>query len=93
MKEAESITRELLSKHLIACANIIESRSIYKWKGKMKNSKECILLMKSMQKAYKEIEKKVKEMHSYECPCVLQITVSRSVGEYYQWIRNSVILH
>ncbi len=66
LKIAKSIAAALLSKRLIACANILpKSISLYLWKGKREKTKESILLMKTSDKHFKAIEKYVLSAHPY----------------------------
>lgn len=45
--EAEKIAQHLVSKHLIACANILPGvKSVYEWKGKVEQSNEVLLMIK-----------------------------------------------
>jgi periplasmic divalent cation tolerance protein len=45
--EAEKIAKCLLKKRLIACANIIpEVRSLYRWKGRLNDGKETLIMIK-----------------------------------------------
>jgi periplasmic divalent cation tolerance protein len=38
----------------------------------------------------KEIEKRVKEIHSYEVPCVVSFNMSEGSSDYLNWINESV---
>ncbi|HZX20410.1 MAG TPA: divalent-cation tolerance protein CutA [archaeon] len=85
--EAKKISNALLEKHLIACANIVQSTSFYVWKGKKVSEKEFIIYAKTSKKLAKKAEKLVKKLHSYECPCIIQIPVSAN-KEYSAWIES-----
>ena len=46
--EAESLARQLLSRKLIGCANILPGMtSIYPWQGEVKTAQETVLLLKT----------------------------------------------
>ena len=79
--EARKIANELLKRKLIACANIFPIDSIYRWKGKLESDKEVVLLAKTN----KNIEKEVKKLHSYECPCIIKINATAN-KEYTSWL-------
>jgi len=85
--EAKKISKQLLEKRLIACANIFPIESMYRWKDKIKEDNEIVLLAKTNKKHYEEIEKEVKKIHSYEIPCIMKIKVEAN-KEYYQWIEK-----
>ncbi|MCR4335041.1 MAG: divalent-cation tolerance protein CutA [archaeon] len=86
-KEAEKISNTLLDEKLISCANIIESKSIYNWKGKRENSKEFIIFAKTSEKKARAVENQVKKISSYEIPCIIQVS-ARVNKEYLSWING-----
>ena len=92
-EEAHKIGRSLVEDKLAACVNIIDGmESIYRWEGKIEEAKEAILIAKTPYHNVKELTEKVKEMHSYECPCVISLQLSEQEGnqEYQDWLlRNS----
>lgn len=86
-REAQRITKAVLTRHLIACANIlgpVESR--FWWKGKVHKANEFLVLMKSNQKLFAELSKAIKEMHSYEVPEVLAVPVVAGLQSYLEWL-------
>lgn len=92
-KEAKNIGSTLVKEKLAACANIIDNmESIYEWKGKIESDKECILIAKTTYGNVSDLTKRVKELHSYEVPCVVSINLSEQEGneEYLDWLENSV---
>ncbi len=89
-KKARDIAALLLQKKLIACANIFPSTSMYFWKGKLHNTKEFIILAKTMENKYKEIEKIVLSTHSYNCPCITAWKIDKSTAAYTTWLKTMV---
>ena len=87
--QATKIAKALLAKKLIACANIIKSTSLYKWKNKLKREKEHILLAKTENNKFSKIKTLVKQMHSYEIPCILKINTA-SNKEYAAWVKGQL---
>lgn len=88
--EALKIARALLKQKLIACANIHRANSLYWWRGEIAASNEFILVCKTLRKKRRQIIKSVKEIHSYETPCVVFTKVAGGSLEYLQWIRKNV---
>ncbi len=84
-EEAEKISKHLLRKRLIACANIFPIKSMYLWEGKITDDNEVVLLAKGMD--YENIKKEVKKIHSYKIPCILKINVDGN-SEYLNWVSN-----
>ena len=89
-KEAILISDKLISSKLIACANIIKNvASIFRWKKKLNNNKEVILLAKTAQKNIKRIEKTVKKLHSYDTPCILFLEIKYGNKEFLKWVTTN----
>ena len=66
-EEAAKIVRILLAERLIACGNIVDSvSSFFWWKGKIEEEKEVLVIMKSSEKLFKKLSKRVTELHSYD---------------------------
>ena len=92
--EARAIGKTLVEEKLAACANIVEGmESIYRWEGSVTSDKECILILKTTYSNMTRLTKRVKELHSYDIPCVLSVNVAEQEGnpEYLNWIQNSVM--
>lgn len=94
-KQANMISRKLLDKRLIACANIFPVSSIYRWKGKLVSDREFVLLAKSVKQRFKSIVREVRKLHSYELPCIEMISTTAN-DNYKKWVLGEVktsVLH
>jgi periplasmic divalent cation tolerance protein len=92
--EAKRICDVLLEKRVVACANVLRDvQSFYWWKGKLDQSKELLLLMKSRRELLDEIVRLVKENHSYEVPEVVAVPIAGGNADYLRWIEESVEIH
>ncbi len=88
--EAQRISKHLLRKKLIACANILPIESWYWWKGKIVRGKEVVLILKTVKKKVPLVKKEIGKVHSYEIPCITEIDVK--VNEKYgEWLEDSLI--
>jgi periplasmic divalent cation tolerance protein len=86
-KEAEIIAVALIRDKLAACVNILPAaHSMYRWKGKLVKSREIILVAKSRKSLFARIEKKVKSLSSYECPCVVAWPITAGYKPYLDWV-------
>jgi periplasmic divalent cation tolerance protein len=90
-KEANAIIESLLCLRLIACGNIVESSSIYLWKNSLRKTKECVLLLKTTTRKFKVIERKIRTLSSYECPCILLIKVDAGYRPYLDWLQAGLL--
>lgn len=86
-EEAKKIARSLVEKRLVACVNIIKDvQSIFRWKNKVSEEKELLLIIKTRKKLYKNVEEEVKNIHSYEVPEIIALPIIAGSKEYLYWI-------
>jgi periplasmic divalent cation tolerance protein len=89
--EAAKIAQELLKEKLIACANIINPvTSHFHWSGKIDNSEECLMIMKSRLDLFSELTRRVKALHSYKVPEVLALPILVGSDDYLAWIDETL---
>ena len=90
-EEAKQIGRRIVKERLAACANVVEKvHSLYWWKGKLEESGEALLLLKSRKEKVKDIVAMVKKLHSYENPAVVALPILEGSEEYLKWIEGEV---
>ena len=87
--EAEKISMHLLKKRLIACANIFPIRSMYRWKKKIANEAESVVIAKTNNKNFGKVVSEVKKIHSYQIPCILKLD-SIANKEYDKWAEKEM---
>ena len=87
--EAQKIGKTLVENRLAACANIIDKMSsIYWWEGKVQNANETVLIAKTRASLVQELIKKVKELHSYDCPCIVSLPIENGNPQFLDWIEK-----
>ncbi|MHA1558201.1 MAG: divalent-cation tolerance protein CutA [Alphaproteobacteria bacterium] len=90
-KDALSIAHALLKAKLAACINIVpQIHSVYLWKGKLCDSEEIILLVKTTSVKKEKVINFIKEMHPYEGPALFSIDTSHCLEEFLHWVSSSV---
>src|SRR5512140_2678285 len=89
-EEAGKIARALVERQLAACVNIVAIESVYRWKEKVESAQEWLLLVKTTAEAFDDIEGGIKELHSYELPECMVISVEGGSEEYLEWIGDNV---
>ena len=94
LKESKLIARKVVEKRLAACVNVALSpvESIYKWKGKLEQSREFLLIIKTTAKRLSELEKEVKRLHSYEVPEFLVLPVVAGSKDYLDWLNANLAI-
>jgi periplasmic divalent cation tolerance protein len=87
--EAESIAENLVSNKLAACVNILpKMKSFYWWDDKVCKDDELLLVAKTKTSLFKELEKAVKKLHSYDVPEIILLPIEEGSNTYLQWIEK-----
>jgi periplasmic divalent cation tolerance protein len=88
---AEKLAAQLVERRLAACVNIVGPiRSIYRWKHKVQNESEYLLIIKTTVKHAEHLRSAFKELHPYELPECVQLTIEGGSEEYLNWLAAEV---
>ncbi len=88
--EAAQIARALVGERLAACVNISGPiHSIYHWRGAVEEAREHWLIIKTRKELYSMVERRVRELHSYEVPEIIAVVPSAGSAAYLQWILDA----
>lgn len=91
ISESRKIAKNLLKDKLACCVNIIPSvESMYLWEGKIEEDSESIIVVKTRTILVEEVIKMVEQVHSYETPCILEITVNKGSDNYLKWMETEL---
>jgi len=89
-EQANRIARVLVDERLAACVNVVGPiRSVYRWRDAVEDETEYLLLAKTRAALYARLERRVKELHSYEVPEVIAISPSSGSRPYLEWLIES----
>lgn len=89
MEEAEAIGKALVESRQVACVNLIDNmHSMYWWEGKVQSDNEVILIAKTTGDQVDAVIENVKKIHSYECPCIISLPVSKGNPAFLEWIET-----
>lgn len=89
--QAEQLARHLVDHRLAACVNILPgARSIYRWKDKIEDSAEFVLVIKSRRDVFNKVREAIAQLHSYEIPEVIALPVVDGSDAYLRWLDREV---
>ena len=89
--KAKSIASYLLEKRLAACVNILPSiQSLYWWEGKIEESQEALLMIKTTGEKQQALMENLKEIHPYDVPEMLFLPVDHGFPPYLEWVNSEV---
>ena len=85
--QALSIGKILVEERLAACVNVIDNMtSIYHWDGKINTDDEAVLIAKTTTEKFQPLTNRVKELHSYTCPCIVSLPITGGNEGYLDWL-------
>ena len=88
---AESIAQEIVEKKLAACVNITgEIKSVYFWKGNIEKDREYLMIIKTTEDLFEDLERSIKEKHPYTVPEIIGMPIIKGSKEYLDWIDQAV---
>lgn len=84
-----AIARALVEERLAACGNVVPIQaSVYRWKGKIVEETECLLVLKTRAGRVARLTERVLALHPYELPEILVVPVAAGLGAYLAWVRE-----
>jgi len=87
---ADKIATVLVENQLAACCSIVpQIRSIYRWQDKVEAQDEYLVIIKSSDENYKQIEQTILKNHPYDIPEILAVKVEKGEDKYLNWINQS----
>lgn len=89
--EAVYLSTQLVEDKLAACVNILpEVQSVYRWKGEVCRETETLLLIKTNRKMWDELERRLRELHSYEVPEIICVPIEEGHQPYLDWLNSEL---
>ena len=92
LKEAaEELAQQLVERRLAACVNVVGPiRSIYRWKHKVHNEQEYLLIIKSTAEHAAQLQSAFKVLHPYELPECVHLPIEGGSEDYLAWLAAEV---
>ncbi len=90
-EEASRIAEMLVSERLAACVQFLpEIQSVYRWQGEVTRESEVLLLAKTTSDRFAELDRAVREIHSYETPEIIALPLIAISEPYLAWLEEEV---
>ena len=90
-EEAEQLAQTLVGEKLAACVSRLPAlRSVYRWQGKVEQSEEELLIIKTRKDLFGALEKRVRALHSYSVPEIIALPMVAGSAPYLNWLREQV---
>ncbi|MCY3698473.1 MAG: divalent-cation tolerance protein CutA [Gemmatimonadetes bacterium] len=83
--------RALVEERLIACLNVVDRvTSIYRWEGEVCEEAEALGILKTTAARSDAVERRIRELHPYDVPEILFISVAAGSRPYVDWVSEQV---
>ena len=91
LEKAEQLAGALVERRLAACVNIVGPiRSVYRWKDAIEREQEYLLLIKTTAERAADLAAAFSELHPYELPERIELTIDGGCNAYLEWISAQV---
>jgi periplasmic divalent cation tolerance protein len=88
---AEQIAETAVTERLAACANIFDgATSIFHWEGRLCREQESVLILKTTAEKTDALTGRIKELHPYECPCIVVLPIESGNPAFLDWVRREL---
>ena len=89
VETAARLARALIEERLVACVNVVPGvRSIYRWEGKLQEDAEVLLVMKTRSDRCTALAARVRDLHPYDLPEVIELAAEGGSLPYLEWVRT-----
>jgi periplasmic divalent cation tolerance protein len=90
-EQAMRLAEALVERRQAACVNLLPGlRSVYRWKGKLWDDEEILLLVKTTAARFEAVRDTIRELHSYELPEILALPVAAGDPPVLEWLAGAV---
>ncbi|WP_321528955.1 divalent-cation tolerance protein CutA [Sedimenticola selenatireducens] len=84
---AARIAGHLVEQRLAACVSMTAPiKSVYVWQDKLETSEEWLLIIKTTQARYPDLQQAILSLHPYELPEIIAVPVQQGLPAYLHWI-------
>ena len=93
-EHAERLAHQLVDERLAACVNLLPPMaSTYRWKGQVERDSERQMIIKTTRDRLPALEARLKELHPYELPEFVVVSVAGGSQAYLDWVKAGTSAH
>ena len=86
-EDAHRIGSAVVAERLAACANLLPGvTSMFWWEGRVQEASEVTIILKTRNDLVERLTQRVRELHPYECPCIVALPITGGNGMFIDWI-------
>ncbi len=86
-EEADKLSRGLVEGKLAYCVNTVPSvQSTYFWEGKICVDEELLLIIKTQDAKFSDLESWLRQNHSYDVPEIIALPITQGSADYLECI-------
>ena len=87
--EADSLAERIVAERLAACVQVLpQMTSYYFWEGRIRREREHLLLIKTNEEKYRELEAFIKQNRSYDVPEIVAVRSENVSDTYLGWLTD-----
>lgn len=86
-EDAHRIGSAVVAERLAACANLLPGMtSMFWWEDRVQEASEVTIILKTRSDLVERLTDRVRELHPYECPCIVALPITGGNGMFIDWI-------
>ena len=90
-RTAQRVASCVVEERLAACAQVQGPIwSTYRWKGEVEQEQEWYCHFKTMVDRLPELEARIRELHPYEVPEIIEVPILHADQKYLDWIQEEL---
>ena len=85
-EQAEKLISTLIAEQLAACVSVTKVTSHYIWQGKLEETEELQLQIKTSHSTCQRLMERISEIHPYDTPEIMCFKSTAANSKYVSWV-------
>lgn len=90
-EEARLLGKMIIDRKMGACVDYWSIESMYNWEGELKQVKQTMLMITTLESKLEEVNELISQHHSYSTPLIAGIDIRRVNRAYKEWMREKIV--